>query len=128
MFQWWEFGLLKEFSFYYRGYDRILGFCDFCVYDLVFLEYSLLCDEFIFVLEFGKRYNFDQYYGILILEIMFVFLIIMNSSDQDGICKFIVSFRFLGDGCYVFILVYVFLFYLRLKLCGNENYIYVFDL
>lgn len=63
------------------GYDRIWVLCDLCVYDLVFFEYSLLCDEFILVFEFGKCYNFDKYYGILILEIMLVLFNIMNSSD-----------------------------------------------
>lgn len=72
--------LLEERSFYYI-FERFYGLWDLCVYDLVLFEYSLLCDELILVLEFGKRYNLDKYYGILIFEIMLVFFNIINSSD-----------------------------------------------
>lgn len=122
-----ESGSSKELSPYHRGYDRTLGSRDPRAYDSASSEYSSSRDELISALEFGKRHNLDQYYGIPTLETTSVSSTTTNSSDQDGICKFTGSPRPLGDGCYAPTPVHAPPFHSRSKSRGNENYIYVLD-
>lgn len=122
-----ESGSSKELSPYHRGYDRSLGSRDPRAYDSASSEYSSSRDELISALEFGKRHNLDQYYGIPTLETTSISSNTTNSSDQDGICKFTASPRPLGDGCYAPTPVHAPPFHPRSKSRGNENYIYVLD-
>lgn len=69
-------------------------------YDSTSSEYSSSRDELYSALEFGKRNNFEKYYGIPTLETTSMSSEATNSSEQDGICKFSASPRTVGDGFY----------------------------
>lgn len=116
----------KERSPYHVGYGRTRS-RDPRAYDSASSEYSSSRDELISALEFGKRHNLDQYYGIPTLETTSVSSNTTNSSDQDGICKFSASPRPTGDGCFEPTPVHAPPFNPRSRSRGNENYIYVLD-
>ena len=116
----------KERSPYHVGYGRTRS-RDPRAYDSASSEYSSSRDELLSALEFGKRHNLDQYYGIPTLETTSVSSNTTNSSDQDGICKFSASPRPTGDGCFEPTPVHAPPFNPRSRSRGNENYIYVLD-
>ncbi|XP_048588601.1 Down syndrome cell adhesion molecule-like protein 1 isoform X2 [Nematostella vectensis] len=62
-------------------------------YDSTSSEYSSSRDELMSALEYGKRHNFEKFYGIPTLETTSISSEATNSSEQDGICKFCTSPR-----------------------------------
>lgn len=94
-------------------------------YDSTSSEYSSSRDELYSALEFGKRNNFEKYYGIPTLETTSMSSDATNSSEQDGICKFSASPRTVVDGFYAPVPLLP-PYYPRSRSRNNE-YLYVLD-
>lgn len=96
-------------------------------YDSTSSEYSSSRDELYAALEFGKRNNFEKFYGIPTLETTSMSSEATNSSEQDGICKFSGSPRTVGDGFYAPVPLRQPYYMPRSRSRNNEAYLYVLD-
>lgn len=117
----------KESNSYPPEVEKAIAARDARAYDSTSSEYSSSRDELYSALEFGKRNNFEKYYGIPTLETTSVSSEATNSSDQDGICKFSASPRTVCDGFYAPVPIRQPPYNPRSRSRNNETYLYVLD-
>jgi hypothetical protein len=117
----------KESNSYPPEVEKAIAARDARAYDSTSSEYSSSRDELYSALEFGKRNNFEKYYGIPTLETTSVSSEATTSSDQDGICKFSASPRTVCDGFYAPTPIRQPPYNPRSRSRNNETYLYVLD-